>query len=145
MLPVSNEHSFTVSIVGDKTRQKYEGQFTVKCLMTNAELIELGLRLDQYNRGSQTLAPGAALLNRAFAELEVRIVTDEKSGQQKAPLFWRESDGGRRLLDQNVVYEIFEKAREAEQIYVDRLTKATEETEDSAESAAKAKTAKQQS
>jgi hemolysin activation/secretion protein len=122
MLP-SNEYSFSLSAQGEKTKQKFEGSFTVKCLLSNKELIEVGLRTDAYNNGSQSVSTtGVGLMNRAIAYLEVAIT--------KAPSWWKDSDSGRELLDRNVLYEVYNKALDAEKVYDERISKAAEEAEE---------------
>ncbi len=130
----SNEYTFSFKTTGDKTKKVFEGSFTVKCLLTSAEIIEVGLRLDQYNRGSKTLAPGVNLLNRAFAELDVRMI--------KAPSWWKDSQDGRDLFDTNVVLEVFDRAIEAEAVYDKRVAEAADVAEKAAEESQKKKAAK---
>lgn len=122
----SNEHTFTVSILGERTRQKYDGSFTVKCVLTNRELIEVGLRTDAYNNGSKSIATsGIGIMNRAIAHMEIATI--------KSPSWWRDSDGGRELLDLNVLYEVYNKALEAEKVYDERITKAADDAQAAAE------------
>lgn len=128
MLP-SNEYTFTLKVKGDKTKSSYEGPFTVKCLLSNGELIDVGLRIDAYNRGSTTVPQGIALLNRALAELEVRII--------KAPSWWKDSNSGRDLLDTNVIYEVFEKSLDAEKVYDERIAEQVKKDEAVAEESSK--------
>ena len=120
MLP-PNESTFHLKVVGERTKKVYEGDFTAKCVLTNGETIEVGLKLDRYNGGSTTLAPQFVLMNRVLAELEVRL--------KKSPEWWRESDYSRTLQDQNVMYEVFKKAMEAEKAWTDKLNKESEEVE----------------
>ena len=129
MLP-NNESSFHVKVSGNRTKQSYEGDFIVKTYLTNAELIDVGLRFDTYNRGSQTVGTGISLLNRAMAELEVRVL--------KAPSWWKDSDHGRNLFDTNVVLELFNKVMDAESAYGDKM----EEAGKAADKAAEASTSK---
>jgi len=133
----SNEHTFVLKIDGERTKQTFDGTFTVRCLLTNAEIIEVGLRIDQYNKGSQTVPPGVALLNRALAELDVRIM--------KSPSWWKESDGGRNLLDTNVIYEVFSKSLEAEKIYDERIAEAAKKSDAAADASTKRKKDKESS
>jgi len=116
-----NDHSFTFSEKGERTRKTYEGQFTVKCLLSMEEIRQAGIKLDLLNGGSRTLPGGVALLNRAFAELSVRII--------KAPSWWTDSNEGRELFDTNVVLEVFNKAIDAERVWDERITKAADDAE----------------
>ena len=134
MLP-TNDSSFHVKVSGNRTKHVYEGDFVVKTYLTNAELIDVGLRFDTYNRGSQTVGSGVSLLNRAIAELEVRI--------QKAPSWWKDSDHGRNLFDTNVVLEIFNKVMDAEAAYGDKIEEVAKSAERSMESAVSKKKQKE--
>ena len=106
----ARECTFSFSTKGLRTKKKYEGDFTVKTVLTNGEQMESAIRADQYNAGSSTLAPAFAGFNRAVAELEVRIVT--RDGKQLAPGWWQDSDSGRTLLDANIITELYKRARE---------------------------------
>lgn len=139
LLPVSNEYTFHLSVKGESTGLKYEGTFKVKCLLTTSEKVDIGLRLDSYNRGSKTVSQGVAVLNATLAELDVRIM--------ESPSFWKDSDYGRELLDTNVIYEVFKKSNEAEEDFKERIRsiaeKSEKESEESAKSSAKKKEAKE--
>jgi hypothetical protein len=127
----SNEHTFHFKATGEKTKQKYEGTFTVKCLLTAVEAVEVGLRTDAFNRGSKTIHSSVAILNRAFAELDIRIL--------KAPSFWKDANDGRDLLDPNIVLEVFDQALGAEKVYTDRVEAAAKEADEQAEKAIETK------
>ena len=128
----SNEHTFEFSEKGEKTKKAFEGSFTVKCLLSIQEIVDVGLRIDSYNRGSITVAPGINLINRAFAELDVRIV--------KSPSWWKDSNNGRELRDINIVLQVFSKAVDAEDVYEKRIVEAAVEADKSvAKSTAKKK------
>lgn len=121
MILPSNEYTFSFSDKGERTKKTYEGSFTVKCLLTMEEIRQVGIRLDNLNVGSKTLAPGVALLNRAFAELDVRIL--------KAPSWWKDASDGRDLFDTNIILGVFENAIDAERVFDERITEKAESDE----------------
>lgn len=123
----SREHTFYFKDKGERTRKNFEGSFTIKALLTQQEIVDVGLLLDQYSRGSKSLSQGVSLLNRAFAELDIRIV--------KAPSFWKDSNQGRDLLDTNIVFGVYKAAMDAETEYDKKL----EEMANKAEEASKPK------
>jgi hypothetical protein len=135
LLPVSNEFTFFLSVKGESTGLKYEGTFKVKCLLTNAEKVDIGLRIDAYNRGSKTVATGISILNATIAELDVRIM--------ESPSFWKDSDYGRQLMDTNVVYEVFKKANDAEEDFKKRLKEIADAAEKQSEETVKKRKEKQ--
>lgn len=120
----SREHTFYFKDKGERTRKTFEGSFTVRALLTQQEIVDVGMLMDQYNRGSKTLAQGVSLLNRAFAELDVRII--------KAPAFWKDSNQGRDLLDTNIVFGLYKAAMDAETEYDKKLEEAAKEADESA-------------
>jgi|GEM_PF-2993310 len=130
----NNEHKFYFKDKGERTGQSFEGDFVAKCILNQIEQIEVALRVDRYNGGSKTISPGHALMNRAIAELEIRLV--------KAPTWWTDSDGGRTLYDSNILYSVFEEAFKGEKAWAERLKKEAEEAEGTAEKSQKAKEAK---
>lgn len=121
----SNEHTFHFKDHGERTKQVFEGHFTVKCILTMQESVDVGLRLDALNGGSKTLVPGVQILNRAFAELDVRII--------KAPSWWKDSANGRELFDSNIVLGVFDKAIDGERIYEDRIKEASGDAQERVE------------
>jgi len=124
----NNEHRFRVKIKGEKTGEWFEGDFTSKCILNNEEQVQIAILVDRYNAGSRTISQNHALINRAVAELEMRIVRDKK-GKLLAPTWWVESDHGRLLYDTNVLYEVFTKAVEGEKIWAKRISGEADEAE----------------
>lgn len=129
MIMPSNEYTFNIVVVGEKTKKKYEGSFTVKCLLSVQEMVEVGLRMDRYNQGSSTVSPGVTRMNRAIAEMEIR--------QIKTPSWWKDSDDGRTFLDANVVFEVFLKALDAETEFDKRIAEQAKEADEQTEKAQK--------
>jgi hypothetical protein len=137
MLTIKNEYTFPVKIVGERSKKTYEGNFTVKCVLNYQEQINVGLLIDEYNRGSRTVPEATFRMNRALAELDIRILVDERTGNQKAPSWWRDSNGGRELIDKNVVLELFLKALDAETDFDKRIEEEGKEAEEAIEKQSK--------
>jgi hypothetical protein len=138
MLP-TNEATFELvddkgqPYVGDKTGKKYEGQFTVKCVLTNAESMQVAINAERYNGGVATLPQYYRLFNRALAEAETRVCWDKEKKKARAPGWWVDSDLGRELLDQNVVFEIYNKCMAAEKEWQAKLGVKAGEAEKAAD------------
>jgi hypothetical protein len=130
----SNEHTFQFSATGEKTKQKYEGAFKVKCLLNMSESIEAALRFDSYTRGSKTLLGDSSTYARAIAELELRVID--------SPSWFKDSNFGRDLFDKNVVLELALQAMDAEKVFDDRLAEAAKKAEEEVEKQAKKKAEK---
>ena len=121
----NNESTFHFKKQGERSKEWFEGVFTVKCLLNQAEQIQVAIINDRYNGGVSTLPPKYALLNRTLAELEARIV--------KAPTWWTESQGGKTLYDTDIIFEVFKKAFEAEESWLKKVEDATKEATANAE------------
>lgn len=130
MLLDNNERTVPFREEGERTKKMYEGKFTFKCLLTNLEQVEVALRTDRYNGGSSTLAPAKALISRAVAELEMRIIDYEK-----CPSWFRDSDYGRHLVDTNILFGLFQEAMKAEKEWGEELAEKADKVEADAEAA----------
>lgn len=128
MLMDENEKTINFKSIGTRSGKVYEGRFTFKCLLTNMEQVEVALRTDRYNGGSSTIAPDKSIISRAIAELEIRTVDYEKS-----PSWFRDSDYGRHLVDNNVLFDLFAEAMKAEKGWADDLKEKADQVEKDAE------------
>lgn len=124
-----NDYTFYCKVQGEKSKEWFEGNFTVKSLLNQEEMVDVAIRTDRYNGGSKNLPTQHALINRAIAELEVRIVKDKKTNKMLCPTWWTESDFGRLLYDTNVVYHVFAEAMKAEDNWYKKLTEKSEAIE----------------
>lgn len=134
MLPV-NEVTIMFESVGDFTKKRFVGDFTFKCVLNNAESIQAAIMADRYNGGSTTLPTEVALYNRATAELELRVLS--------SPKWWSDSDSGRTLMDRGIVFELFNKAMDAQIQWKKKLTEEAVSVEETNEKV-KAKKAKKE-
>jgi hypothetical protein len=132
----NNEHKFYFKEKGEVSNQWFEGDFSVKCVLTIEEQVRVGVLVDRYNGGSRTLEPNRSLMNRAIAEMEVRIANNEK-GKPLCPSWWAENDFGRTLYDSNILYSVFSKALEAEKKWADSLEKEADKSEKEVEKSKK--------
>jgi hypothetical protein len=137
MLP-PNEHTFELmsdggkTVVGDKTGKKYEGSFTVKCVLTNAESIRVAVNTERYCEGQPGIPAYYRLFNRAIAEAEVRVRFDKDKGRPMAPGWWIDAEAGRELFDQNVVFDIYNQCMAAEKAWKDKVNGSAKESEKAA-------------
>jgi hypothetical protein len=134
MLPI-NESTFELAddkgepVIGSSTGNKYEGSFTVKCVLTNAEAVRVAINTEKYGQGEATLPQYYKLFNRAMAEAEVRVVFDKDKKRPAAPSWWVDSDAGRELKDQNVVFEIYNRCMAIEKAWKEKLNAKAAESE----------------
>jgi hypothetical protein len=101
-----NESNFSVDISGDTTFKKYEGAFTVRCILTTGQ--RHTMELEKSRLLGSSINPTDALVGLAevLATLRARIV--------EAPGWWKDSLNGTNLSDENVLMELYTKVGEAE-------------------------------
>ena len=92
--------SFTVSVQGESTGLAFVGSFTVKLLLTKTE----NFMADEKRRILLGAYPENALEELKLdalmlSQLHVRVVS--------APQWWTDSENGTKMLDSNVVFEVF--------------------------------------
>ncbi len=110
MASIPSIHEFTVDVIGDQSGERFAGKFCAKTTLTHREQ----LRRDELRRmylgsfaGSAPASPRAENQAMIFAEINIRL-----SGDKAAPNFWRDSDGGMDLLDDNVIQAVYKGVQE---------------------------------
>jgi hypothetical protein len=131
MLLENNEFAFHIKVQGEKTKEWFEGDFTIKCILNMQEQMDIAIATDRYNGGSTSLDPNFKLFNRMLAELETRLV--RKNNKPLCPTWWSESNFGWQLHDSNIVFEVFPKVGEAEKAWAERLKAKADKATDQAE------------
>ncbi|CAB4127009.1 hypothetical protein UFOVP75_53 [uncultured Caudovirales phage] len=102
--------SFSISVIGERTQEKWFGEFTAKTLISHRD----ELRRDAIRRellgGTNPQFADVRQKNQAelFAEMSIRIT--------KAPSWWMESNGGMDMYDDNVIAEVYAECLKAEQV-----------------------------
>lgn len=101
-----NEASFDVDVQGDTTFKQYQGQFTVRCVLSmgqkHAMELEKSRLLGSYTNPTDELE-GLAII---FASLRAKVI--------EAPEWWKQSMGGATVNDENVLIELYNQAEKAE-------------------------------
>jgi len=114
MVMADNTDTFSISIDGEKTGEKWHGSFTVKLFLSHRE----ELRRDAYRRellGDLAQFASVRQANQAdvFSELSVRLV--------KAPSWWMDSNGGIDMIDSEVVAKVYDLTMGLERKAIDAL------------------------
>jgi len=91
------------NIVGERTGRTYSGSFTFKAMASQRDEFDADLRRRQILGPSPDGTPPAANL-----QMKAFILGQIYSRSIVAPDFWVQSSDGLDILDQNVVYEIYE-------------------------------------
>jgi len=115
----SKEKVFDFEYIGELTGKKYDGSFTVLCILNTGlkhtmELEKTRL-LGNYTNPTDELF-GLALI---LSSLRVKI----KDG----PEWWRQSAGGNLIDDEGVLVKLYQKIGEAEVQWKEDLKKKTQE------------------
>lgn len=124
-----NDRTFYVDVEGADTGQKYEGTFTVRCLLDmggrHAEELEKTRLLADYANPSNGLYGIAITLSK----LRARIID--------GPEWWKQSAGGTSILDENVILHLYDECLRLEQEWradlkkqADKAAKAPEKPEE---------------
>jgi hypothetical protein len=117
-----NEKSFDVDVIGSTTGHIYKGQFTVKCVLDikgrhSLELEQTRLLADYANP-----TPGLMGIAHSLSHIRAKTVA--------APDWWKNSDDGADILDENLIAAVLDKCKEMERDWrkeVSELTKKANE------------------
>jgi len=104
MLP-NRTSNFFIDSVGEITTQAYKGDFTVKTILTIGEKIELETEKTKLSSDLVNVSPELKTVSTILAELKVRVI--------ESPNWWKESNNGKDLLDDNVIFDIYSKVIDA--------------------------------
>jgi hypothetical protein len=120
-----NEKSFFFSHEGETNGHKYEGQFSVKCVLSMAdkrilEIEQSRLSMDLMNPTNDLVA-----ISRVVANLRVRV--------QEAPDWFDQIIGSLDILDDNVIFELYGECLTAAQEWRDDVKKKANPVEEKSE------------
>lgn len=116
-----NERSFDLELVGDTTGVLHKGTFTAKCVLNMAGRHSLELEKTRLMADYANPSPGLAGIAIALATLRAKL-TD-------GPAWWKDSEGGATLIDENVVFKLFDECNKMEAAWREDLKKAGEEAQ----------------
>jgi hypothetical protein len=114
-----NQKSFDIDLVGDTTGLEYKGTFTVKCALSISEKHKMELERTRLSSDYANPTNGLSGIAIAMSSLSVRII--------EAPAWWKNTNNGSDILDENVIFEIFDKSLEMERLWRESLKKQGEE------------------
>ena len=114
----SKERTFEFNYVGLDTGKEYKGRFTVRCILTVGQKHSMSLErtrlLGNYENPTADLA-GIALI---LSSLRAKVID--------APEWWKQSQGGTLIDDEDCLVELFRKVEEAELLWKADLKKKAE-------------------
>ena len=118
----NKEKSFAFEHVGETTEKKYDGQFTVRCVLNIGQKHSMALEqtrlLGSYENPTNDLSGLAIILSN----LRAKIV--------EAPEWWKQSLGGSLVDDEDALVALYRKVVEAEVEWKEELKKKTQKTLD---------------
>ena len=115
-----NDEAFTVSIVGEETKEKWFGEFRALRRLSHRQQMER----DRIRRGLLGDLPqyaSARTMEQAiiFADLAVSVT--------KSPKWWAETGQGQDLVDDNVLREVWKGVQKVQGNVLEEEKKETEE------------------
>jgi hypothetical protein len=115
-----NERTFSIKVEGDTSGETFEGQFTTKCVLNMTEKhskeLEKTRLMADYANPSVTLSGIAEILSTVRAKLT------------KWPDWWANLDFGAKILDENVIIEIYDEVQALEREWRSEIRKKIDET-----------------
>lgn len=114
----ANEHVFDFKMVGELTQKKYEGRFTVICVlnMLQRQLLEVEKTRLQADMSNPT--DGLSGIALILSNLRIRI--------NDGPEWWMQSVGGFDIKDENIIVALYDKVMEAETKWREELLEKAE-------------------
>lgn len=118
---MNDRTSFSISVDGEITKEKYLGEFTVKTMLSHRDSIVRDSKRREIlgETKPEYASEDVTTLATVLSELFVRVV--------QAPDWFRASNNGMDLLDTTPLYEIYKKAMEAENAVFAKIKKDGEE------------------
>ena len=101
-----NEKSFQLEHVGEITGKKYEGTFTVKCVLNTGEKRALEIEKSALSADLSNPTGNLSALSTVIASLRVRVI--------KSPDWFKQSILTLDLLDEEVLFGLYGKCLDQE-------------------------------
>lgn len=98
---MDHTESFKINIIGNKTKETWAGEFIVRKFLTHRQMLD---RDRMYREFLGPISPDMSNQQgraEALATIAVSLV--------KGPSFWKESNGGLDLIDDNVLAAVWDK------------------------------------
>lgn len=116
-----NERTFSVELEGDTTGITYKGEFTVKCVLNMSGKHSLELEKTRLMADYANPSAGLAGIAISLATIRAKVV--------EGPDWWKKSDAGATILDENVIFKIFDECVKIENAWRADLKKKGEEAQ----------------
>jgi hypothetical protein len=114
-----NQRSFDIDLVGETTGFDYKGTFTVKCALSISEKHKLELERTRLSADYANPTAGLVGISIAMSNLSVRVI--------EGPAWWKNSNNGSDVLDEEVIFTLYEECMKMEKTWKDSLKKQSDE------------------
>lgn len=118
----SKEKTFAFEHIGEATGKKYDGQFTVLCLLNVGQKHAMALEKTRLMGNYVNPTPDLAGFAEVLSECRAKIVN--------APEWWNQSGGGAVIDDEDALVVLYRKIGEAEREWKEDLKKKTQKIPD---------------
>lgn len=116
-----NERSFTIDVVGETTGLSYKGEFVAKCVLNMAGRHAMELEKTRLMADYANPSPGLMGIAISLATVKSKLV--------KGPEWWTSSNGGADIIDENVIFVLFDECVKIENEWKNSLKKKAEEAQ----------------
>lgn len=116
-----NEKAFDIDVKGETTGVQYKGQFTVTCILDMAG--KHSLELEKTRLMADYANPSRGLFGIATSLATIRTKAT------KTPDWWKNSEDGALIKDENVIFAIYDKCNEMEKLWRQELKISSEQAE----------------
>lgn len=113
------EKSFDLDYKGLITGLEYKGTFTVRCILNIGQKHAVELEKSRLMADQRNPTNGLVSIAVTLAEIRGRII--------EAPAWWKDSKAATDFLDEDVIYEVFNRCLEIEDQWKAELKKNSEE------------------
>jgi len=108
-----NEKTFELEATGSVTGKEYNGKFTVKCILSMFDKRQLEMEKTRLTADYNNPTEGLSGIAFILANLRVRVVD--------GPEWWKQSEGGDEIYDEEVLVKLYEKTMDAEKEWRESL------------------------
>lgn len=115
-----NERTFEFEEVGELYGKPYQGSFTVKCVLTMLEKRVLEIEKSRMRSDITNPTPDLIALTTILANLKARIIS--------APEWWKQSNDGNDIQDENIIVALFDKVMDQEEEWRKEVSTAAKES-----------------
>jgi hypothetical protein len=114
----SKERTFDFDYVGLDTGKEYKGRFTVRCILTVGQKHAMSLERTRLLGNYENPTPDLSGIALILSTLRSKVID--------APEWWKQSQGGSLIEDEDCLVNLYRKVEEAEELWKADLRKKAE-------------------